>query len=91
MGSVDELKKKFGEVIVDSENNCIDRSTPLGKYFDDALEAARNEKDENRSAFMQQVLAYTEASLVIEATMEPEDAKKALDQLKKNMEDSTAK
>jgi len=91
MSVSDELKKKFGEVKVDTENNCIDRNTPLGKHFEDALETAKNEKDANRSTFLQQVLAFTEASLVIEATMSPEDAKNAIDNLKVVMSQSTEK
>lgn len=85
MNSIEELKKTFGEVKVDEENNCIDRSTPLGKYFEDALKAAKEEKDSNKSVFMQQVLAYAEAAMVIEASMPPEEAAKALETLKTNM------
>lgn len=85
MMSKEELEKMFGDVKVDTENNCIDRSTPLGQYFEDALNAAKEEPNPNKAVFMQQILAYTEATLIITHTMPKEEADKALEQLRVQM------
>ena len=80
----------FSDVKVDSTGMQIDRNTELGKHFEEMLAAAKAEKDPNRSTFMQQILAYTEASLVVDKTMSKEDAAEAHKQLSQQMEDMFA-
>ena len=70
---------------VDKENMCIDRSTPEGKLFEELAESARQKAGTPEGEFIAKILAFTEAALVVSETMEGEEAKKALDVLREEM------
>lgn len=57
------------EIIIDKENMQVDRSTKLGQAFEKMQQEAGKQKDPSMGSLMNQVLAYTEASLVIDETV----------------------
>lgn len=69
------------KIVIDKENMQIDRSTQLGQAFDKMQQAADAEKDPAMSKLMNQLLAYTEASMVIDETVD--DANKKEDMLER--------
>ena len=54
-------------VQVDREKMCIDRNSELGKCFADAAAMLEKEPNEQKKEFFGQLLAYSEAALVIDA------------------------
>lgn len=74
-------------IIIDKENMQVDRSTPLGQAFDKIQKAAEKEKNPAMGQLMNQVLAYTEASIVIDETVEdPKQKEEMLGKLRSRME-----
>lgn len=74
-------------IVIDKENMQIDRSTPLGQAFDKIQQTADAEKNQAMSKLMNQVLAYTEASIVIDETVEdPHKKEEMLGKLRSKME-----
>lgn len=71
---------------VDKEKMQVDRSTPAGKAFDAYQKEADALAGTPMGDFMNKVLAYTEASAVIAQTMTPEEAGKAVSQLRRKFE-----
>lgn len=74
-------------IIIDKENMQVDRHTPLGKSFAKMQENVDKEKDPAMSKFLNSLLAYSEACLVIDGTVEdPKQKAEALDKLKTKFE-----
>lgn len=74
-------------IIIDKENMQVDRSTPLGQAFDKIQKVAEKEKNPAMGKLMNQVLAYTEASIVIDETVEdPKQKEEMLGKLRSRME-----
>ena len=65
---MDNEKFDFENVVIDKEHNCIDRNTELGRAFDEMRAEAESQDDPGKKEFMAQMLAYAEASLVINNT-----------------------
>lgn len=61
------------ELKVDKDNRCIDRSTPEGKMLDE-LQSQADKASGGMGKFMNNVLAFTEVSFVVQETMSKEDA-----------------
>ena len=74
-------------IVIDKDNMQVDRSTPLGQAFDKIQQVAEKEKNPAMSKLMNQVLAYTEASIVIDETVEdPQKKDEMLGRLRYKME-----
>lgn len=65
-------------IVIDRDNMQVDRSTPLGQAFDRIQQEAGAQEDPAMGSLMNQVLAYTEASLVIDETVEDAAKKEEL-------------
>lgn len=65
-------------IVIDKEKMQVDRSTMLGQAFEKMLTEAGEQEDPAMGTLMNQVLAYTEASLVIEETVEDQAKKDAM-------------
>lgn len=66
------------KIVIDKENMQVDRSTKLGQVFEKMQQEAGKQKDPKMGNLMNQVLAYTEASLVIDETIEDPAKKEEL-------------
>lgn len=78
--------EKMTDIKVDTENMCIDRSTPEGQLFAKLCGEAKQQEDPRMRTFMDKMLAFTEAALVISKTMKGEEAEAALEALRAEME-----
>lgn len=56
-------------IVIDKEKMQVDRSTKLGQAFEKMQQSAGDQKDSAMGNLMNQILAYTEASLVIDETI----------------------
>lgn len=65
-------------IVIDKEKMQVDRSTMLGQAFDKMLTEAGAQEDPAMGSLMNQVLAYTEASLVIDETVTDQAKKDAM-------------
>lgn len=65
-------------IVIDKEKMQVDRSTMLGQAFDKMLTEASTQEDPAMGSLMNQVLAYTEASLVIDETVTDQAKKDAM-------------
>lgn len=75
------------EIIIDKENMQVDRSTKLGQAFEKMQQEAGKQKDSSMGSLMNQVLAYTEASLVIDETVtDPAKKTEMLGKLRSKLE-----
>ena len=75
------------EIIIDKENMQVDRSTKLGQAFEKMQLEAREQKDPVMGNLMNQVFAYTEASLVIDETItDPAKKNEMLGKLRSKLE-----
>ena len=89
VNSMNDMQNLFkGEVVVDSQNMCVDRSTPLGQQFEAFNRMVAAEKDENRKAFLGQMSAYAEAAMVIDKLYPGEAGKEKIAQLAEKMRQS---
>lgn len=71
------------KIVIDTEKLQIDRSTLVGKVFDDKAKEADAEVNPAKSQLMNQLLAYTEACLVIDGTVsDPKEKENMLSQLR---------
>lgn len=71
------------KIVLDGSGRQVDRSTALGKAFDKMQEISDNEKNEGKKVFMNKVLAYTEAGMVIDnSQMDPHKKEEMLSQLR---------
>lgn len=75
-------------VIIDKENMRIDRNCDAGKAFEKLQEQANSLAGSGEGQFINQVLAYAEASFVVMNTMPADQAAKTLMQLKEKFESS---
>ena len=73
------------ELKVDTENRCIDRSTPEGQMLDE-LQKKADKTGGAMGQFMSNVLAYTEVSTVVGETMDKKDADEVMGQLKEEFD-----
>ena len=75
------------KIVIDTENMQVDRSTPLGQSFAKMQEKADKEANPAMNKFMNSLLAYSEACLVVDETVpDPQKKAEALDKLKNKFE-----
>ena len=75
------------KIVIDTDNMQVDRSTKLGQVFEKMQQDASKQKDPTMENLMNQVLAYTEASLVIDETIEdPAKKEEMLGKLRSKLE-----
>ena len=75
------------KIVIDKENMQVDRSTKLGQVFGKMQQEASKQKDPAMENLIDQVLAYTEASLVIDETIEdPAKKEEMLGKLRSKLE-----
>lgn len=75
---------------IDEKNRCIDRSSPEGQLLDACQSIADNNDDSSMSAFMSQVIAYTDVSAFVDQTMDRKQARVAMGKLKARMDNDVS-
>lgn len=76
----------MSDIKINSETGQIDRTTREGKLLDELQAQATAQAGTPMGEFMNQVLAYMEAGMVISATLPPDEAETALGKLRANLQ-----